>query len=147
MWSPIHIFNARRHNQIQDWRQQIFITQIFLSHIISVLLAHGIFLSPASCSGLVLVSVCLVHVGDFWDQRIIRIWVRQQGADWEQHLKKAKRWLVAIPKHKRNRTSHWRWIKAGLHKIKFCFIDQYSGMKPVQNEMDLAYIRTVQKVM
>jgi hypothetical protein len=50
-------------------------------------LAHGILLSPAPSSCLVLGPVCLVHVSNFWHQWIIRVWIRQEGTDWEKHLK------------------------------------------------------------
>lgn len=56
-------------------------------------LAHGILLGPASCSCLILISVCLVHMSNLWHQRIIRIGIRQQRTDWKQHLQKEKKTL------------------------------------------------------
>lgn len=47
---------------------------------------HGIPLSPGPGGALVLVPVRLVHVGDLRNQRVIRVWVTQQGADGQQHL-------------------------------------------------------------
>uniref|UniRef100_A0A2P2LG53 Ubiquitin conjugating enzyme n=1 Tax=Rhizophora mucronata TaxID=61149 RepID=A0A2P2LG53_RHIMU len=42
-------------------------------------LAHGILLGPAPGSCLILSSVCLIHVGNFWHQGIVWVWIRQQG--------------------------------------------------------------------
>lgn len=47
---------------------------------------HGIPLRPGPGGALVLVPVRLVHVRDLRNQRIIRVWVTQQGADGQQHL-------------------------------------------------------------
>ncbi len=49
-------------------------------------LAHGIFLGPGASSSLILDSVSLVHMSNFWNQRIIWVWVRQKRAYREQHL-------------------------------------------------------------
>ncbi|KAJ0859666.1 hypothetical protein HanRHA438_Chr13g0615151 [Helianthus annuus] len=46
----------------------------------AALLAHGILLSPASRSRLVLVPVRFVHVRNLRHQRVIWVRVRQQGA-------------------------------------------------------------------
>ena len=62
-------------------------------------LAHGILLGPAPGGCLVLGPVCLVHVSNLWYQGVIRIWVRQQGADGEQHLKKKTK---TLPTHLKN---------------------------------------------
>lgn len=48
--------------------------------------SHGIFLGPGARSSLIFGSVGLVHVGNFWHQGIIRVWIRQQRAYREQHL-------------------------------------------------------------
>lgn len=48
--------------------------------------SHGIFLGPGARSSLIFGSVRLVHVGNFWHQGIIRVWIRQQRAYREQHL-------------------------------------------------------------
>ncbi|KAJ7951262.1 Ubiquitin conjugating enzyme [Quillaja saponaria] len=56
-------------------------------------LAHCILLSPAPSGCLILCPVCLVHMCNLRHQRIIRIWVRQEGTNGEQHLKKETRTL------------------------------------------------------
>jgi hypothetical protein len=41
---------------------------------------------PPPCRGLVPEAVGLAHVRDLRHQRVVRVWVRQQRADGEQHL-------------------------------------------------------------
>lgn len=47
---------------------------------------HGILLSPATSSGLILGPVSFVHVSNFRNKWIIRIGVRQQRAYRQEHL-------------------------------------------------------------
>lgn len=50
-------------------------------------LLHGVPLGPGPRGVLILVSIRLVHVRDLRDQRVVRVRIRQQGADGQQHLK------------------------------------------------------------
>jgi len=47
---------------------------------------HGVPLGPGPRGVLVLVPVRLVHVRDLGDKRVVGVWIRQQGADGQQHL-------------------------------------------------------------
>jgi len=47
---------------------------------------HGVPLGPGPRGVLVFVPVRLVHVRDLGDQRVVGVWIRQQGADGQQHL-------------------------------------------------------------
>ena len=49
-------------------------------------LAHGVLVRPSPCRGLIPEAVGLAHVRDLRHQRVVRVWVRQQRADGEQHL-------------------------------------------------------------
>ena len=53
--------------------------------------SHGILARPFSRSGLVLGSVSFVELSNFGDERIIRIWVSQQRAHRQQHLRDCQR--------------------------------------------------------
>ena len=44
-------------------------------------LSNGIFPSPLSRSSLVPRAIGLVNMGDFWHERVVRIWVSEHGAD------------------------------------------------------------------
>jgi len=52
----------------------------------SQVLLHGVPLGPGPRGVLVLVPVRLVHVSYLGDQRIVGVWISQQGADGQQHL-------------------------------------------------------------
>lgn len=79
-------------------------------------LAHGILLSPAPCSGLILVPVCLVHVSNLGHQRIVWIWVRQQRTNRKQHLK-----LEIIKQF--NFLALWIWKSHGMQLWSDLFCD------------------------
>lgn len=68
----------------------LFTTSIGM-HILNAakiaLSSHCILLGPGSSSGFILGSICLVHVSNLRHKRIIWIWVSQQGANGEQHLR------------------------------------------------------------
>lgn len=66
------------------------------------MLTHCILLSPAPSSCLILGPVCLVHMSNFRHQGIIWVWIRQQGANGEQHLKKE---IETLPTHLKNSNS------------------------------------------
>jgi len=46
--------------------------------------SHGIFLGPLFGSRIILPLVILKDFGDFWDERIIRVGVAEEGADREK---------------------------------------------------------------
>lgn len=73
-------------------------------------LAHGILLGPAPCSCFVFATVCLVHVRDFWHQRVIRVWVRQQGTYGQQNLTQI-----------RNNISKQPYSLQFIYIIMYCF--------------------------
>lgn len=68
----------------------------------SNMLAHSILLSPAPSSGLILGPVCLVHMSDFRHQWIIRVWIRQEGTNGEQDLKRETQTLPTHLKYSNN---------------------------------------------
>lgn len=76
-------------NQPQKSKQTMFqhIT-INASHLynVSITSAHGILLCPTASSGFIFGSVSLVHMGNLWYKRVIRIWISQQWANGEQYL-------------------------------------------------------------
>jgi len=47
----------------------------------------GVLPGPLSGRGFVSRSIRLVHVGDFWDKRVVGIGVRQHGANTQKHLR------------------------------------------------------------
>ena len=54
--------------------------------------SHSVFSCPLSSGGFVLWLVSLVDVGDLWHQRIIWVWIGQEGRDGEEHLCNSKGW-------------------------------------------------------
>merc|ERR1712100_907753 len=54
--------------------------------------SHSVFSCPLFGSDLILWLVGLVDMGDFWGQRIIWIWIRQEGGNGERHLGNGKGW-------------------------------------------------------
>ena len=83
----------------------------------SNMLTHGILLSPAPCSGLILGPVCLVHMSNFWHQGVIWVWVRQEGTNGEQHLKNQK---ITLPTYLKNGDdrSLAKTVMISLSKVK-----------------------------
>jgi hypothetical protein len=72
-------------NPSKQWTINNFLRR-FTKHQNSHSSAHSIFLSPVAGRRLVLGPVCLVHVSDLRDKRIIRVGISQQGTDGEQDL-------------------------------------------------------------
>ena len=54
--------------------------------------SHGILSRPLSGSGLVLWLVGLVDLGDLWHERIIWVWVREQGTNGKEYLGDGQCW-------------------------------------------------------
>ena len=52
----------------------------------SLVVSHSVLAGPLSGGGLVLGSVSLVDVSDLGHEGVVRVGVRQQGADGEEHL-------------------------------------------------------------
>jgi len=48
---------------------------------------NGVFASPFSSRGFVASAVRFVHVGNFWNEWVVWVGVRQHGADGEQNLR------------------------------------------------------------
>lgn len=61
-----------------------------------VRLAHGILLGPCPSRLLVARTLCLVHVSNLRDERIIRIGVCEKGADGEEDLRYCQRWAPLL---------------------------------------------------
>ena len=60
------------------------------------MLLHGILFGPVSSSLFVLLFVSLVNVGDFWLQRVFRIWIGQSRTDRQKDLADSKSWTPFI---------------------------------------------------
>jgi len=54
--------------------------------------SHSILSRPFSSRSLVFRLVILVDLSNFWHQGVIRVSIRQQGADWEQNLGDGQSW-------------------------------------------------------
>merc|ERR1719275_484370 len=48
--------------------------------------SHGILPRPFPCTLVVLVRVCLVQPGDFWNKGIVWVGVTEKGTDGKEHL-------------------------------------------------------------
>jgi hypothetical protein len=48
--------------------------------------SHSVLLSPGPCSFLVALLLVLVHVGNLWDQGVVRVRVGEERADGEEDL-------------------------------------------------------------
>jgi len=74
--------------------------------------SHSVLASPFSGGSLILRAIGLVDVSDLRYERIVRVGVSQQGADWEQNLGDGQgRWPLVLQDIKANATI---WVNVGM---------------------------------
>lgn len=64
-------------------RLGLFLGGVWMSKSTEIGASHGILARPFACQFIVLLPVGFVYPGYFWYQRVVWIWIAQQGAYWQ----------------------------------------------------------------